>query len=113
LSQGYHQLGEARKQAVAAPGDILLDLARAYSDMGRFEEAAQLYGRLAEGLDTRRDPAAYWAAELGYCRSILAARRQDKRAMKSLVVRIAQLKQQDPSLGNLAGQFEDIEAQAA
>jgi hypothetical protein len=113
LAQGYRQLGEARKQALAAPGDILLDLARAYGDMGRFEEAAQLYGRLVEGLDAQRDPAAYWTAELGYCRSILAARRQDKRAMKSLVVRIAQLKQQDPALGNLAEQFGDIEAQAA
>jgi tetratricopeptide (TPR) repeat protein len=113
LEAGYRQLGMTKKQALAGSGELLEDLARAYSDLGRFDQAAQIYGQLVEGLDAAQEPSAYWSAELGYCRCILAARGQDKRAMKSLVVRIAQLKQQDPSMGNLAEQFADIEAQAA
>ncbi len=112
LESGYRQLATEKKQALAVPGDLLEDLARAYSDLGRFDQATQIYGQLTEGLDVAQDPSAYWNAELGYCRCILAARRQDKRAMKSLVVRIAQLKQQDSTMGNLAEQFTAIQSQA-
>jgi hypothetical protein len=113
LEAGYRQLGMAKKQALAGSGELLEDLARAYGDLGRFEQAAQIYGQLIEGLDAAQAPSAYWNAELGYCRCILAARGRDKRAMKSLAVRIAQLKQQDPAMGNLAEQFAAIQSQAA
>ena len=72
LHEGFGQVAAARKQAVPARGDILSALARAYADLGRNEEAAELYGTLAEGLDPHQDAAAYWQAELGYCRAILA-----------------------------------------
>lgn len=113
LEDGHRQLAQLAAQAFPAPGDVLSDLARAYADLGRHEDAAQVYAKLTEGLDPRQDPAAYWAAELGYCRSILACRAADPRAMRSLVVRIAQLKVQDPALGGLADQFAAIESQAA
>lgn len=113
LRDGYRQVAQAKKQAVPARGDILLSLARAYAELGRSTEAAELYGRLAEGLDPAKDAAAYWQAELGYCRCILASRHQDERAMKSLAVRIAQLRLRDPQLGGLGEQFAAIQSQVA
>ncbi|MCJ7544715.1 MAG: hypothetical protein MUP47_09175 [Phycisphaerae bacterium] len=112
LRDGYRHVAQAKKEALAARGDILLALARAYADLGRNDEAAELYGRLAEGLDPVNDPAAYWQAELGYCRCILASRREDERAMKSLAVRIAQLRVRDPQLGGLGEQFAAVQLQA-
>ncbi len=112
LQDGYRRVAQAKTQAIPARGDILLALARAYADLGRYQDAAELYGRLAEGLDPAQDHTAYWRAELGYCRCILAWRHDDERAMKSLGVRIAQLRLRDPQLGGLAEQFAAIESQA-
>jgi tetratricopeptide (TPR) repeat protein len=112
VRDGYRQLAQARTQALAAPGDILMALARAYAETGRLDQAADLYGRLTEGLDPATQKEAYWQSELGYCRCILASRREDPRAMKSLAVRIAQLRLKDPQLGGLAEGFAAIESEA-
>jgi hypothetical protein len=114
LRESYRQLAQARRQGLAARGDILMALARAYAELTRYEEAAALYGQLAEGLDpaAQNQKEAYWQSELGYCRCILAWRRDDERAMKSLVVRIAQLRVKDPQLGGLGAGFAAIESQA-
>lgn len=111
LSNGYREIAQVASRSIPARGDILELLARAYQDLGRFDQAAGLYKKLTEGLEGGPEAAAYWRAELGYCLCLLKARGDDATAMKSLAVRIAQLRQQDSAMGGLADRFAEIEAE--
>jgi hypothetical protein len=57
--------------------------------------------------------AAYWNAELEYCQCLLEGFAADGVAMKGLLVRLKQLRMEDPGMGGLKDRFEAIESRAS
>ncbi|MGC9455079.1 MAG: tetratricopeptide repeat protein [Phycisphaerae bacterium] len=85
-------------------------LAGAHQALGNYDRAAELYGDLVAGMDPG-DPL-YWRTELAYCRALLEARRDDPGAMRRLILRIRQLRDEDRLMGQLFARFDEIEAAA-
>ncbi len=106
--------GKARKQAVPIDAGNIRGLARTHRAMNNFKGGAlKYYSELVAGLDRSRDAGLYWAMQLERCECLLEAFEGDRVQSKRLGALIRQLRVEDANMGQLAGEFAVIEAEAA
>ncbi len=107
--------GEARKQAVPIDAGNIRGLARTHRAMNNFKGGGALkyYAELVAGLDRSRDAGLYWAMQLERCECLLDAFEDDRVQLRRLGALIRQLRVEDANMGQLAGEFAVIEAEAA
>ena len=98
LAQGYGVLKgilQARiitaRQAHIDPNNVY-GLARAHHALGQYAQAVKYYNQLAVGIDKDRQPGLFWKAQIGACECTLKAFKDNNDRMKTLLLRIRQLK---------------------
>jgi hypothetical protein len=87
------------KRTEAADARNVRGLARTYRGLKDYPKALKRYRTLAFGLRAQDDPALYWAVQLEYCQTALAAFRDKPEQLRRLRTYILQLRDEDPGMG--------------
>ena len=113
LRAGARALQEARVRRIPVDLRNALGLARAQRYLGNADAARRQYARIVRGLRLAENAASrYWPVQLEYARFLLENFAEDASAMRSLVVRIDQLRAKDPLMGGLREGFNVVRLQA-
>ncbi|MDP7636027.1 MAG: hypothetical protein QF577_00615 [Phycisphaerae bacterium] len=114
LRDGYVEVIGDLKDSVPVNVNLLLNLARSYRSVNKYEMAVEIYNWLTTRLntETRQGQGLFWRLELELCRTVLKGFPDDNEWRKTLITRIRQLRMKDALMGGLRRKFFSIEQEA-
>jgi hypothetical protein len=114
IDKAYQAMRKVQVESLNIDAIVVMMRARAYMILEKYEDAISLYRNLAAGLDPVGMLDMYWESQVDFAQCLLQANRDKPRELALLIIRINQLKINNPNAipKRFQGQLNRIAAEA-